>query len=135
MPEEAGYTTVTRCWPACSRRPRLPAVRSKLPASRRAWWRSGPLPPHRAPLPADLTERELEILRRLAAGRTKREIAAELTISHSTVHTRAGSGHVRDAARAGRQNRLTESIEQSIRRAGRPSYGDVNARPNRRSPP
>jgi HD domain/Bacterial regulatory proteins, luxR family len=30
------------------------------------------------PLPADLTERELQVLRRLAAGRTKREIAAEL---------------------------------------------------------
>jgi len=42
-----------------------------------------PLPP----LPADLTERELEILRGLAAGRTKREIAAELVISPSTVHT------------------------------------------------
>ena len=38
------------------------------------------------PLPADLTERELEILR-LVAGRTKREIAAELVISASTVHT------------------------------------------------
>ena len=39
------------------------------------------------PLPADLTERELEILRRLAVGRTKGEIAAELVISPSTVHT------------------------------------------------
>ena len=39
------------------------------------------------PLPADLTERELEILRRLACGRTKGEIAAELVISPSTVHT------------------------------------------------
>ncbi len=39
------------------------------------------------PLPAGLTERELEILRGLAAGRTKREIAAELVISPSTVHT------------------------------------------------
>jgi HD-GYP domain-containing protein (c-di-GMP phosphodiesterase class II)/DNA-binding CsgD family transcriptional regulator len=38
-------------------------------------------------LPAGLTERELEILRWLAAGRTKREIAAELVISPSTVHT------------------------------------------------
>jgi HD-GYP domain-containing protein (c-di-GMP phosphodiesterase class II)/DNA-binding CsgD family transcriptional regulator len=44
-------------------------------------------PPELPALPADLTERELEILRRLAAGRTKRQIAAELTISHSTVHT------------------------------------------------
>jgi len=38
-------------------------------------------------LPAGLTERELEILRWLAAGRTKREIAARLVISPSTVHT------------------------------------------------
>ena len=39
------------------------------------------------PLPADLTERELEVLRRLVAGLTKREIASELVISQSTVHT------------------------------------------------
>ncbi len=39
------------------------------------------------PLPAELTERELEVLRLLAVGRTKRQIAAELFISHSTVHT------------------------------------------------
>ena len=39
------------------------------------------------PLPARLTERELEILRGLVAGRTKGEIAAELVISPSTVHT------------------------------------------------
>jgi HD-GYP domain-containing protein (c-di-GMP phosphodiesterase class II)/DNA-binding CsgD family transcriptional regulator len=39
------------------------------------------------PLPVDLTERELEVLRLLAAGGTKRQIAGELFISHSTVHT------------------------------------------------
>jgi DNA-binding NarL/FixJ family response regulator len=38
-------------------------------------------------LPAGLTERELDVLQRLAAGRTKRQIAAELVISPSTVHT------------------------------------------------
>jgi len=38
-------------------------------------------------LPAGLTERELEILRLLAAGGTKRQIASELVISQSTVHT------------------------------------------------
>jgi HD-GYP domain-containing protein (c-di-GMP phosphodiesterase class II) len=45
-------------------------------------------PAHRAARsPVDLTERELDVLRLLAAGRTKRQIADELFISHSTVHT------------------------------------------------
>lgn len=39
------------------------------------------------PLPVQLTERELDVLRLLAVGRTKRQIAGELFISHSTVHT------------------------------------------------
>jgi HD-GYP domain-containing protein (c-di-GMP phosphodiesterase class II)/DNA-binding CsgD family transcriptional regulator len=43
--------------------------------------------PRLPPLPAKLTERELDVLRRLAAGRTKRQIAEELVISTSTVHT------------------------------------------------
>jgi HD-GYP domain-containing protein (c-di-GMP phosphodiesterase class II)/DNA-binding CsgD family transcriptional regulator len=37
--------------------------------------------------PVDLTERELHVLRLLADGHTKRQIAAELFITHSTVHT------------------------------------------------
>jgi HD-GYP domain-containing protein (c-di-GMP phosphodiesterase class II)/DNA-binding CsgD family transcriptional regulator len=47
----------------------------------------GAPPPAFPPLPADLTERELEVLRRLVAGRTKRAIATELVISPATVHT------------------------------------------------
>jgi DNA-binding CsgD family transcriptional regulator len=39
------------------------------------------------PLPADITERELDVLRRLVVGRTERQIAAELVLSPSTVHT------------------------------------------------
>jgi len=38
-------------------------------------------------LPADLTERELQVLRLLAGGDTKRDVAAELGISPATVHT------------------------------------------------
>ncbi|HEY6278541.1 MAG TPA: HD domain-containing phosphohydrolase [Streptosporangiaceae bacterium] len=56
------------------------AVRAVLHAA-------GAPPPALPSLPAGLTERELEILRRLAAGATKRQIAAELVISQSTVHT------------------------------------------------
>jgi HD-GYP domain-containing protein (c-di-GMP phosphodiesterase class II) len=69
-------------------------------------------------LPAGLTERELDVLRRLAAGRTKREIAAELVISpidraHAHgAHLRqvrcldqGRPGDVRDAAWPGGQDR------------------------------
>jgi DNA-binding NarL/FixJ family response regulator len=45
-------------------------------------------PPASLPrLPADLTERELQVLRLLVGGSTKRQVAARLFISHSTVHT------------------------------------------------
>jgi HD-GYP domain-containing protein (c-di-GMP phosphodiesterase class II) len=56
------------------------AVRAVLDAA-------GAPPAALPPLPASLTERELAVLRRLIAGRTKREIAAEMVISQSTVHT------------------------------------------------
>jgi len=43
--------------------------------------------PDLPPLPAGLTERELDVLQRLVVGKTKKQIAAELVISQSTVHT------------------------------------------------
>jgi HD-GYP domain-containing protein (c-di-GMP phosphodiesterase class II)/DNA-binding CsgD family transcriptional regulator len=56
------------------------AVRAVLAAA-------GAPPPAFPPLPAELTERELEVLRLLAGGLTKRQIAAQLVVSPSTVHT------------------------------------------------
>jgi DNA-binding CsgD family transcriptional regulator len=56
------------------------AIRAVLDAA-------GAPPPALPPLPAELTERELDVLRRLAAGRTERQVATELVISPSTVHT------------------------------------------------
>ncbi len=56
------------------------AVRAVLTAAH------GPRPTFPA-LPVDLTERELEVLRLLAAGLTKKQIALQLFISQSTVHT------------------------------------------------
>jgi HD-GYP domain-containing protein (c-di-GMP phosphodiesterase class II)/DNA-binding CsgD family transcriptional regulator len=64
---------------------------------------AGAPPPPLPPLPADLTERELEVLRLLVVGRTKREIAARLVISPSTVHTHTVHiyGKCRVSTRAG----------------------------------
>lgn len=56
------------------------AIRAVLDAA-------GAPPPALPKLPADLTERELQVLRRLVAGSTKRDIAEGLVISPSTVHT------------------------------------------------
>ena len=50
------------------------------------------IPAHaRANPDSELTERELEVLRLLAEGRTKREVAATLFVSYSTVHSHTKS--------------------------------------------
>jgi HD-GYP domain-containing protein (c-di-GMP phosphodiesterase class II) len=43
--------------------------------------------PRRQSYPAGLTEREVEVLRLLAVGQSKKQIAAQLVVSPSTVHT------------------------------------------------
>ena len=48
---------------------------------------SPPVAPRQLPGFADLTERELEILALIGAGRSNSEIAAELVISMATVKT------------------------------------------------
>ena len=67
------------------------AVLAGLPLERdtiRAVLVAGGTPaPALPPLPASLTERELQVVRLLAAGHTKRQIADALVISQSTVHT------------------------------------------------
>ncbi|GAA4526945.1 response regulator transcription factor [Nonomuraea ferruginea] len=44
-----------------------------------------------APLPEPLTDRELDVVRLVARGRTNQEVAAELFVSLSTVKTHLGS--------------------------------------------
>ncbi len=44
-------------------------------------------PPHRPPTPEPLSERELEVLRLLAQGKSNREIADQLVITELTVRT------------------------------------------------
>ena len=73
--------------------PREEAARviSSLPLDRdavRAVLAAAEAPPPNFPaLPVNLTERELEVLRLLAAGLTTKRIAERLFISHATVHT------------------------------------------------
>ncbi|WP_336210109.1 response regulator transcription factor [Nonomuraea sp. LPB2021202275-12-8] len=55
-----------------------------------------------APLPEPLTDRELDVVRLVARGRTNQEVAAELFVSLSTVKTHLGSVQ----AKLGLRNRV-----------------------------
>ena len=95
---------------------------SGLPLDRdavRAVLRASDAPPAAfPPMQVDLTERELDVLRRLAGGRTKRQIAAELFITHSTVHTHT----VHIYAKAGVSTRAALAMwamEHDLARPGR----------------
>ena len=46
---------------------------------------SGPVSPGRGRLPGGLTEREADVLRLVATGKTNREIAHDLSLSEKTV--------------------------------------------------
>ncbi|HEX6538419.1 MAG TPA: HD domain-containing phosphohydrolase, partial [Candidatus Dormibacteraeota bacterium] len=56
------------------------AIRAVLDAA-------GAPPPKLPPIPAELTERELQVLRLLVLGLTEGKVAARLVVSQSTVHT------------------------------------------------
>ena len=60
---------------------------------------AAPAPAQRAPLTEPLTDRELDVVRLVALGRTNAEIAAELYISLSTVKTHLSSVQLKLAAR------------------------------------
>ncbi|HET7399852.1 MAG TPA: HD domain-containing phosphohydrolase [Intrasporangium sp.] len=70
---------------------RMPLTRQAIRAVLEAAHVTAPVLP---PLPASLTERELDVLRLLACGRTQREIASALVVSPSTVHTH--TAHIYD---------------------------------------
>ena len=61
--------------------------------------RPAPPAPYAAPLREPLTEREKDVVRRVALGRTNAEIAAELYVSLSTVKTHLSSVQLKLAAR------------------------------------
>lgn len=66
--------------------------------------RPNPLPQAALPLPDNLTTREVEVLRLIAAGRSNAQIAAELFVSEATVKTHINhlfaKAGVRDRAQA-----------------------------------
>ncbi|GAA1424194.1 response regulator transcription factor [Catellatospora coxensis] len=93
-----------------------PSVTTRLLS---AFARHDPAHPRRQPL-EPLTDREEQVLRELAAGRTNTEIAADLFISLSTVKTHVGSL----MTKIGVRNRVEAAIwAYETGRAGRSTKG------------
>jgi DNA-binding NarL/FixJ family response regulator len=70
-----------------------------------------PLAPAAAPLPSDLTKRELEVLGLLAEGLSQKEIAAELVISSKTV-----AAHIQHILGKLGVHSRTQAVAQAYRR-------------------
>ena len=89
-------------WARCSCTPTSPG--RSWPRSRRGSRRRRRRPAKRPAPPDDLTERELEVLRLIAAGLNNRQIADRLVISEKTVKTHVssilGKLHVEDRTQA-----------------------------------
>jgi len=81
--------------------------------------------PHRAPRPGNLTARQADVLRLLAAGRTNKQIAAELYLSPATVERHLATIY-RNLGLAGRVEAARFAIEHGLADPPqRPARSDV----------